>query len=52
MHCFISDKIKESDLNSDSVILGVSEFCQGVESFRPSVTEEELNYYESVQTVM
>ncbi|XP_038206779.1 peroxisomal biogenesis factor 6 [Zerene cesonia] len=47
-----SGLIKESDLSADSVILGVSELWQGVESFRPSVTEEELHYYESLQNIM
>ncbi|CAG4957484.1 unnamed protein product [Colias eurytheme] len=47
-----SGLIKESDLSTDSVILGISELWQGVESFRPSVTEEELHYYESLQNVM
>ncbi|XP_068618960.1 peroxisomal ATPase PEX6 isoform X2 [Battus philenor] len=44
--------VKETDLSPDSVILGVSELWQGVESFRPSVTEEELAYYESLQHQM
>ncbi|CAH2094674.1 unnamed protein product [Euphydryas editha] len=44
--------VKESELNSDSVIIGVSELWDGVESFRPSVTEEELAYYESLQSQM
>ncbi|CAF4868376.1 unnamed protein product [Pieris macdunnoughi] len=44
--------VKESELSEDSVILGVSDLWRGVESFRPSVTEEELYYYESLQTVM
>lgn len=43
-------QVKESELNTDSVILGVSELWEGVKSFRPSVTEEELLYYESLQT--
>ncbi|XP_045502518.1 peroxisome assembly factor 2 [Colias croceus] len=47
-----SGLIKESDLSTDSVILGISELWQGVESFRPSVTDEELHYYESLQNVM
>ncbi|XP_045453093.1 peroxisome assembly factor 2 [Melitaea cinxia] len=47
-----SGLIKESELNSDSVIIGVSELWSGVESFRPSVTEEELAYYESLQSQM
>ncbi|CAH2045210.1 unnamed protein product, partial [Iphiclides podalirius] len=47
-----SGLVKESDLSQDSVILGVSELWQGVESFRPSVTEEELAYYESLQYQM
>ncbi|XP_034834037.1 peroxisomal ATPase PEX6 [Maniola hyperantus] len=45
-------QIKESDLSSDSVLIGVSELWQGVEAFRPSVTEEELSYYESLQSQM
>ncbi|KAL0819562.1 hypothetical protein ABMA28_007655 [Loxostege sticticalis] len=44
--------VKESELSPDSVILGVSELWQGVESFRPSVTDEELAYYESLQSQM
>ncbi|CAH0728500.1 unnamed protein product, partial [Brenthis ino] len=44
--------LKESDLTSDAVIIGVSELWQGVESFRPSVTDEELAYYESLQSQM
>ncbi|RVE43915.1 hypothetical protein evm_011426 [Chilo suppressalis] len=44
--------VKESEFSQDSVILGVSELWQGVESFRPSVTDEELAYYESMQTQM
>ncbi|KAJ0173570.1 hypothetical protein K1T71_010719 [Dendrolimus kikuchii] len=44
--------VKESELSPDSVILGVSEMWQGVEAFRPSVTDEELAYYESVQSQM
>ncbi|XP_049877810.1 uncharacterized protein LOC126375017 [Pectinophora gossypiella] len=42
--------VKESELSPDSVILGVSEMYRGVESFKPSVTDEELAYYESLQT--
>ncbi|CAH2209556.1 jg13049 [Pararge aegeria aegeria] len=45
-------QIKESELSSDSVLIGVSELWQGVEAFRPSVTEEELAYYESLQSQM
>ncbi|CAG9565548.1 unnamed protein product [Danaus chrysippus] len=41
--------VKESDLSADSVVIGVSDFWEGVEAFRPSVTEEELAYYESLQ---
>lgn len=44
--------VKESELNPDSVVLGVSELWQGVEAFRPSVTDEELEYYESLQSQM
>ncbi|XP_063367497.1 peroxisomal ATPase PEX6 [Cydia amplana] len=44
--------VKESELSPDSVVLGVSEFWQGVEAFRPSVTDEELEYYESLQSQM
>jgi hypothetical protein len=44
--------VKESELNLDSVILGVPEFLEGIESFRPSITEEELAYYESLSTQM
>ncbi|XP_047537016.1 peroxisome assembly factor 2 [Vanessa atalanta] len=47
-----SGHVKESELSSDSVIIGVSELWHGVESFRPSVTEEELAYYESLQSQM
>ncbi|XP_072929806.1 peroxisomal ATPase PEX6 [Epargyreus clarus] len=47
-----SGALMESELSPDSVILGVSELLQGVETFRPSVTEEELSYYESLQTLM
>ncbi|CAG4954125.1 unnamed protein product [Parnassius apollo] len=47
-----SGSLKESDLSPDSVVLGVSELWQGVESFRPSVTEGELAYYESLQYQM
>ncbi|XP_047033693.1 peroxisome assembly factor 2 [Helicoverpa zea] len=44
--------VKESDLSPDSVILGVSELLHAVESFRSSVTEEELSYYESLRSQM
>ncbi|XP_075982685.1 peroxisomal biogenesis factor 6 [Anticarsia gemmatalis] len=44
--------VKESELSPDSVILGNSEMWEGVESFRPSVTNEELTYYESLQSQM
>ncbi|CAB3249279.1 unnamed protein product [Arctia plantaginis] len=44
--------LKESELSPDSVILGNSEMWEGVESFRPSVTSEELQYYESLQLQM
>ncbi|GBP85812.1 Peroxisome assembly factor 2 [Eumeta japonica] len=44
--------VKENELNTDSIILGVSELWEGVQSFRPSVTEEELAYYESLQRQM
>ncbi|XP_050354308.1 peroxisome assembly factor 2 [Nymphalis io] len=47
-----SGLVKESELSSDSVLIGVSELWHGVESFRPSVTEEELAYYESLQSQM
>lgn len=49
---FVTGLVKESELSPDSVILGVSELWQGVESFRPSVTDEELAYYESLQSQM
>ncbi|XP_023934717.1 peroxisome assembly factor 2 [Bicyclus anynana] len=45
-------QIKEGDLTSDSVLIGVTELCEGVKAFRPSVTEEELAYYESLQSQM
>ncbi|XP_022817859.1 peroxisome assembly factor 2 [Spodoptera litura] len=44
--------VKESELSPDSVILGVSEMLHGVESFRSSVTDEELAYYESLKSQM
>ncbi|KAJ8714091.1 hypothetical protein PYW08_007711 [Mythimna loreyi] len=47
-----ADAVKESELSPDSIILGVSEFLHGVESFRSSVTEEELSYYESLKSQM
>lgn len=44
--------VKESELSADSIILGNSEMWEGVESFRPSVTHEELAYYESLKSQM
>ncbi|XP_026331724.1 peroxisome biogenesis protein 6, partial [Hyposmocoma kahamanoa] len=44
--------VKESELSPDSIILGVSELYQAVEAFRPSVTDEELAYYETLQSQM
>ncbi|KAL4717910.1 hypothetical protein ACJJTC_001328 [Scirpophaga incertulas] len=44
--------LKENELSQDSVVLGVSHLWHGIESFRPSVTEDELAYYESLQTQM
>ncbi|KAH9639293.1 hypothetical protein HF086_014157 [Spodoptera exigua] len=44
--------VKESELSPDSVILGVSEMLHGVESFRSSVTDDELEYYESLKSQM
>ncbi|XP_050674959.1 peroxisomal biogenesis factor 6 [Leptidea sinapis] len=44
--------IKETDLNADIVVLGEQQLWEGVESFRPSVTEDELRYYESLQNIM
>ncbi|KAJ2953376.1 hypothetical protein O0L34_g966 [Tuta absoluta] len=52
VHKLHSGVVKESELSQDSVVLGVSEFYQGVETFRPSVTDEELAYYESLQSQM
>ncbi|XP_014371926.2 peroxisome biogenesis protein 6 [Papilio machaon] len=52
VHKINTGLVKETDLSPDSIILGVSELWQGVESFRPSVTEEELAYYESLQYQM
>lgn len=49
---FVQGLVKESELSLDSVIIGVSEMWEGVESFRPSVTDEELAHYESLQTQM
>ncbi|KAG6455481.1 hypothetical protein O3G_MSEX009205 [Manduca sexta] len=47
-----SGAIKESELNPNSVVIGVSELWQGVDSFRPSVTDDELAYYESLESQM
>ncbi|KAM3960465.1 peroxisomal biogenesis factor 6 [Aphomia sociella] len=44
--------LKESELSTDSVIIGVSELWHGVETFRPSVTDEELAYYDSLESRM
>ncbi|XP_041969433.1 peroxisome assembly factor 2 [Aricia agestis] len=44
--------VKESELTADSVHIGMEELWQGVESFRPSITEEEMSYYESLQSQM
>ncbi|XP_026745379.1 peroxisome assembly factor 2-like [Trichoplusia ni] len=44
--------VKESELSPDSVIIGATELLHAVESFRPSVTPEELAYYESLKTQM
>ncbi|XP_059053175.1 peroxisomal ATPase PEX6 [Achroia grisella] len=44
--------IKESELSTDSVIIGDPELKEGVETFRPSITDEELAYYDSLQTRM
>ncbi|CAG9789382.1 unnamed protein product [Diatraea saccharalis] len=52
VHNLQAGLVKESEFSQDSVILGVPELRQGVESFRPSVTDEELAYYESLQTQM
>lgn len=47
-----SGLVKESELTADSVVIGVSELWHGVEVFRPSVTDEELAYYESLESQM
>ncbi|XP_052756516.1 peroxisomal biogenesis factor 6 [Galleria mellonella] len=44
--------IKESELSTDSVIIGVPELTEGVETFRPSITDEELAYYDSLESRM
>ncbi|XP_013182873.2 peroxisomal ATPase PEX6 [Amyelois transitella] len=50
IHRLQAGQIKESELSPDSVILGVSELCAGVDSFKSSVTDEELAYYESLKS--
>lgn len=50
--CFVLGAVKESELSPDSVIIGATELLHAVESFRPSVTPEELAYYESLKTQM
>ncbi|CAH0594308.1 unnamed protein product [Chrysodeixis includens] len=44
--------VKESELSPDSVIIGATELLHAVESFRPSVTPDELAYYESLKSQM
>ncbi|XP_037876285.1 uncharacterized protein LOC119630553 [Bombyx mori] len=44
--------LKESELSPDSIVIGVSELWEGVVSFRPSVTDDELSHYEAMESQM
>ncbi|XP_037876280.1 uncharacterized protein LOC110384950 isoform X1 [Bombyx mori] len=44
--------LKESELSPDSIVIGVTELWEGVVSFRPSVTDDELSHYEAMESQM